>query len=145
MRAFWPRALQGFALGFLWVPVTTACLADIPRAELANATGLYTLIRQLGGSLGIAMLTFLEERHESAAYETLTAGVTRANSSVAQLLDHTANPTRALQELAALVHFNAQTIAYEDLFRLSGILFVAALPTVFLLRSARAPRERLLE
>jgi DHA2 family multidrug resistance protein len=142
---FWPRALQGFALGFLWVPVTTAALADIPRAELSNATGLYTLIRQLGGSLGIAVLTFLEERHESSAYATLTAGVSPANGAVAQLLARAPNPTRALQELAALVHFNAQTIAYNDLFRLSGVLFIAALPTVLLLRSARAPRERLLE
>ena len=57
-----PRAIQGFALGFMWVPVTTAMLGDISRAKMAGATGVSTLVRQLGGSLGIAILQLIETR-----------------------------------------------------------------------------------
>ncbi|MBC5803935.1 MAG: hypothetical protein GIX03_13265 [Candidatus Eremiobacteraeota bacterium] len=47
---FWPRTCQGFALGFLFVPLTTTALSGIARGAMANATGIYTLVRQLGGS-----------------------------------------------------------------------------------------------
>src|SRR5215469_5732350 len=56
---FWPRVVQGFALGFLFVPLTTISLGDVPVPKLAGATGVFTLLRQLGGSLGIAILTTL--------------------------------------------------------------------------------------
>jgi MFS transporter, DHA2 family, multidrug resistance protein len=47
-NVFWPRAVQGFALGFLFVPLTTATLADVPNALMASATGIYSLVRKLG-------------------------------------------------------------------------------------------------
>ncbi|MGC1380936.1 MAG: DHA2 family efflux MFS transporter permease subunit, partial [Candidatus Baltobacteraceae bacterium] len=50
---FWPRVVQGFSLGFLFVPLTTISLSDVPVSEMAGATGVFTLLRQLGGSLGI--------------------------------------------------------------------------------------------
>ena len=71
---FWPRALQGFALGFLFVPLSTATLGEIARAKMANATGIYTLVRQLGGSLGIAILQFLQVRDADNAYASLASG-----------------------------------------------------------------------
>src|SRR5579872_1528055 len=55
----WPRVIQGFGLGFLFVPLSTITLSEVPIAELAGATGVSTLVRQLGGSLGIAILTTL--------------------------------------------------------------------------------------
>jgi DHA2 family multidrug resistance protein len=134
---FWPRAIQGFALGFLFVPLMTLTLGEIPRAEMASATGVTTLIRQLGGSLGIAILQFIEQRRESSAYATLASGVTAANGNVSNLLHGSSNPGAILAQIAAMARANAQTIAYDDVFRLSAILFLAALPTVFLLRVRR--------
>ncbi len=134
---FWPRALQGFALGFLFVPLMTLTIGEIPRAEMANATGVTTLIRQLGGSLGIAILQFVEQRRESAAYATLASGVTAANGNVTNLLHGSPHPDQALAQIAEMVRANAQTIAYDDVFRLSAVLFVVALPTVLLLRVRR--------
>ncbi len=134
---FWPRAIQGFAMGFLFVPLMTLTLGEIPRAELAGATGVTTLIRQLGGSLGIAILQFIEQRRESAAYATLASGVTAANGNVADLMHRSANPLQTLAGLAEMVRANAVTIAYDDIFRLSALLFVISLPTVLLLRVRR--------
>ena len=134
---FWPRAIQGFALGFLFVPLMTLTLGEIPRHEMASATGVTTLIRQLGGSLGIAILQFVEQRRESSAYATLAAGVTAANPNVSNLLHDSPHPVQALAQIAEMVRANAQTIAYDDVFRLSAILFILALPTVLLLRVRR--------
>lgn len=130
---FWPRVLQGFALGFLFVPLTTATLAGIPRARLSNATGVYTLVRQLGGSLGIAILQLLEQRKEDTAYNTLASGVTQSNPAVAAMLHGAHNTGQALQSLTSLVQQQATVIAYDDVLRLSAVIFVLSIPTVFLL------------
>jgi DHA2 family multidrug resistance protein len=130
---FWPRAFQGFSMGFLFVPLSTATLAGIPRGELANATGLYTLVRQLGGSLGIAILTTLLQRHGAAVQQGLGAGIDLSNPSVRAYLADPATRSMHLQQLYGMVQQNANAITYNYLFRLSGLLFLISIPTVFLL------------
>jgi DHA2 family multidrug resistance protein len=130
---FWPRVLQGFALGFLFVPLTTATLAGVPRARLSNATGVYTLVRQLGGSLGIAILQLVEQRKEDTAYSTLASGVTASNPAVAAMLHAAHNTGQSLASLAGMVQQQATVIAYDDVFRLSAVIFLLSIPTVFLL------------
>ena len=131
---FWPRALQGFALGFLFVPLSTATLSDVPRGEIAGASGLYTLIRQLGGSLGIAILATMLERRADYVQSSLAGNVTLASPAVRDFLNNPATHAGALQHLNAMVQQNASVIAYDYLFRLSAILFFASLPTLLLLR-----------
>jgi DHA2 family multidrug resistance protein len=130
---FWPRVVQGFSLGFLFVPLSTATLSSIPRAELANATGLYTLVRQLGGSVGIAILTTLLQRHGAAVQEGLVAGIDLSNPQVRAFLSDPATHAMRLQQLYGMVAANATSITYNYLFRLSGLLFLISIPTVFLL------------
>jgi DHA2 family multidrug resistance protein len=130
---FWPRVLQGFALGFLFVPMTTATLADVARDKMANATGIYTLVRQLGGGFGIAILQLVQQRSQSLHYAVLAAGVSAANPTVVEFL-HGAHdvPTR-LQHLVGLVSLNAAIMSYNDTFQLCAIIFIVSIPTVFLL------------
>lgn len=130
---FWPRFVQGFSIGFLFVPLSTATLATIPRGELANATGLYTLIRQLGGSLGIAILTTLLQRHGAAVQSGLVAGIDLSNPAVRAYLANPATHAMHLQQLYGMVQQNANAITYDYLFRVSGLLFLISIPTVFLL------------
>jgi DHA2 family multidrug resistance protein len=118
---FWPRAIQGFALGFIFVPLTTVTLNDIPIPEMAGATGVYTLVRQLGGSLGIAILTTLLTHQTAVAWNILAGGVTQTHGYPVQLL-------------ASLVAQQSTMIAYDYLFRLTAIVFVAATPLVFLIK-----------
>lgn len=132
---FWPRVIQGFAMGTIFVPLTTATLADVPRAVMSNATGLYTLIRQLGGSLGIAIMQLYEQRRETTAFVSLTNGVTHGNANVQALLHGVAaGEAAALAQLSAVAHDAAQAIAYDDVFRLTAIVFMTSVPTVLLLR-----------
>jgi DHA2 family multidrug resistance protein len=130
---FWPRVFQGFALGFLFVPLTTATLAGVPRSRMSNATGLYTLVRQLGGGFGIAILQFIQQRSEDGHYAALASGVTASNPAVAAMLHGTADATASLQHLAGLVTLNATVLSYNDVFRLCAIVFALSIPMVFLL------------
>jgi DHA2 family multidrug resistance protein len=135
----WPRAIQGFALGFMWVPLTTATLSEISRAKMSNATGVYTLVRQLGGSLGIAILQLVETRGQDTAYASLASGITMANQGVANLLQGAANQSAMLVNLFSIAMLNAETIAYNDVFRICAIVFVLSIPSVLLLRPSRDP------
>jgi DHA2 family multidrug resistance protein len=134
---FWPRAWQGFALGFLFVPLTTVTLSAISNAKMANATGLYTLVRQLGGSLGIAILELLQTRRQDFAQQTLASGVTLANPAVSSMLNGAANRTQALLSLAGSVEQNAIVLSYDYVFRICAIVFVLSIPLVFMLSSTR--------
>ena len=135
---FWPRVFQGFALGFLFVPLTTATLAGVSRAHMSNATGLYTLVRQLGGGFGIAILQFVQQRSEDGHYAILASGVTAANPAVAAMLHGATDVGARLQQLTGIVSLNATVMSYNDVFRLCAIVFAVSIPTVFLLSGRKA-------
>jgi DHA2 family multidrug resistance protein len=122
---FWPRLIQGFGLGFLFVPLTTISLSDVPIHELAGATGVYTLLRQLGGSFGIAILTTMLTHQGAIAWSVLASGVTNAHGY-------------SIGTLTQMVAQQSQMIAYDYLFRVVAIVFVLCMPLVFLIH----PKKR---
>ena len=123
---FWPRLVQGLAMGFVFVPVMTVMLAPIPKPEMASATGVSMLIRQLGASVGIAILTTLLASETTIAWSALAGGVTHADG-------------HSLLQINALVSQNAAVIAYEYVFRICAFVFIAILPIVYFIKPARAP------
>lgn len=130
-----PRMVQGFALGFLFVPLTTASLGEISRAKMANATGIYTLVRQLGGSIGIAILQTLQTRYAEGAYTGLASSVTPARAPVSHYLHDLHG---SVSQLYAMVMVNATVISYDMVLRVCAIVFVLSMPLVFLLTWTRA-------
>ncbi len=121
---FWPRFVQGLSLGALFVPLTTATLGAVEISDMAGATGLSTLIRQLGGSLGIAILTTLLTHQTAVAMNVLASGVTQTHGVPVGLISR-------------LVDQQAAIIAYDYLFRLSAIVFFISAPLVFFMRPSR--------
>ena len=119
---FWPRLVQGFGLGFLFVPLSTVSLGDVPIPELAGATGVNTLVRQIGGSFGIAILTTLLTHETAIAWNVLSSGVTKAHGY----------PVSALTQMVAQ---QSAMISYDYLFRLTAIVFFVATPLVFFIRT----------
>jgi DHA2 family multidrug resistance protein len=138
---YWPRILQGFALGFLFVPLTTSALAEISRSAMSNATGLYTLVRQLGGSLGIAILELIEERREDFAQQMLSANVTLSNPAVSTMLNGAHDRAQAVSKLSGMVVQNSTVIAYDYVFRFCAIVFMISIPTVLLLAKPKKQPE----
>jgi DHA2 family multidrug resistance protein len=124
---FWPRVIQGFALGFLFVPLTTISLGDVPVPEMAGATGVFTLLRQLGGSLGIAILTTMLTHQTAIAWNVLASGVTQAHGY-------------SIGQLTQMVSQQSAMIAYNYLFRATAIVFVLSTPLVFLIKKPKRIR-----
>ncbi len=116
----WPRIIQGFGLGFLFVPLSTVTLNDVPIKEMAGATGVNTLVRQLGGSLGIAILTTLLVHQTGVIWNILASGITQTHGYSIPLL-------------TGLVAQQSAIIAYDYLFRLTAIVFIICVPLVFLI------------
>jgi DHA2 family multidrug resistance protein len=121
---FWPRLIQGFALGFLFVPLTTISLGDVPIHEMAGATGVFTLLRQLGGSLGIAILTTMLTHQTAVAWNVLASGVTSLHGMPAGMV-------------TGMVSQQATMIAYDYLFRVTAIVFLLSAPLVFFIHPPR--------
>lgn len=149
---FWPRAWQGFALGFIFVPLSVVTISALRRDQIANATGIGTLLRQIGGSLGIAFLTTYLQADIQRVYASLASQINDGRSVVQQAIAAAAAKimatgvsatdahTSALVQIAGQLQLNATAIAYEDLFRISALLFFLTLPAVLLLqKSKRAP------
>ncbi len=109
---FWPQVERGFGLGLIFVPLSSATLGNISKAKTTSASGLYNLIRQLGGSIGIALLTLMLQRLEAFHLRQSTQGIASLSDAVQQ---------------------QAAVLAYDDLFRYSALIFVTAyLPLLFL-------------
>ncbi|MGH7738497.1 MAG: DHA2 family efflux MFS transporter permease subunit [Candidatus Tyrphobacter sp.] len=125
---FWPRVIQGLGMGFLFVPISTMMLAPVPREELAAASGVSNLIRQIGGSIGIAILTTMLARETAIAWSELAGGVTSTHGA-------------SVGTLTQIVAQQATIIAYNFDFRLVAISFFVLLPLVFFMRPSRVQQD----
>ena len=137
----WPRFLQGFSMGFIFVPLQALALATIPRERLGNATAAYNLVRNIGGSVGVALATTLHARRAQQHPATLTNHMNAWNPEMAARLrewtDHflaqgadsfTAG-RRAMAMLYRETLVQAQVLSYRDdfwllLFAYSGVLLL---------------------
>ena len=143
-----PQALRGFALMFLLMPANQISLGTLAPVALKNASGLYNLMRNLGGAFGIAILGTLATTrtavHALHLHEQVGWGrpaATTALTHMTQVLTvakaggaHLA----ALRRLALVVQREAVTLAYNDTLLVMGLIFFLALPLTLLLAKPRA-------
>jgi DHA2 family multidrug resistance protein len=143
---FWPQFCQGFALSALFVPLTTISMDPIPRERMGNATSLFNLMRNLGGSIGIAVTGTLLARKTQIYTTTLGSHVDPYSWSARSLLDATrsafiaagSDPVtatdRAYRAVFGMVTRHATMVSFVDLFRLLGGIFLFLLPLILLMR-----------
>src|SRR5579884_54365 len=143
---FWPQFLQGLSLGLLFVPLTTVTMDPIPNEQMGNATSLFNLMRNVGGSVGIAMATTLNTRSTQRFTNVFGANVTPGSlqaHNVFQALQHAFisrgfDPVTAAHKaqgvLFGLVQQQAAVLAYLNTFRLLGLIFLLVIPLLLLLR-----------
>jgi DHA2 family multidrug resistance protein len=148
-QLFWPLVLRGAALGAVWTPLTLATLSSLAPRDLAGGTGLYNLSRQLGGSAGIACLTTFVDHRTAFHRSVLVEHVTRYDLGAQQRLAAFASgmmakgaPVRVAQEQAdalvdRVVQGQATIMAFEDCFLLVGVVFLMAMPLLFLFKRKR--------
>jgi len=146
----WPQVFQGVALSFLFIPLLTLSMAGIPKEKLGNATSIFNLMRNIGGSVGIAiMTTFLARRsqmHQNRLIEGITAGSLKTRDMRHGLEawfhtngadTHTASG-RALAVLYGMVQRHASMLSFVEAFWVMGVIFLVMLPLLLLLRDPRA-------
>jgi len=146
-----PRLLQGFASGFIYVPMSTLTLATIRRDKLVNATALYSVMRNLGGSLGIALATTLLAQRSQFHQATLVSHInvwdpeTRVRLGhwvshfAAQGSDAFTAERRAMAMLYRETIAQAQLLAYTDDFWMLAVMFLAVPLLLPLMRRIRMP------
>jgi DHA2 family multidrug resistance protein len=146
------RIVQSIGMAFLFVPISTAAFALIPRDRTNYAAGLFNLARNIGGSSGIATVTTLLARrsqyHQSvlashvtpydAPYREMIAGTTAAIQSHGASAPDAARQAHGI--LYGMVQRHSAMLAFADAFWLMAVLFLAVLPLMFLMK--RAPVGR---
>jgi MFS transporter, DHA2 family, multidrug resistance protein len=146
---FWPQIIQGISLGFLFVPLTTTTMDPIPKEEMGNATSIFNLMRNIGGSMGIAGATTLIDRRVQVYTNTLGAHVSMYQPGVFERMrqleaaflaggaDAYTAGQRALAAMFGTVERQASMLAFNEAFRTLGFLFVVIIPLVILLKRPR--------
>ncbi len=146
---FWPQFLQGAALALLFVPLTTATMDPIPKEEMGNATSMFNLMRNLGGSVGIASATTYLFRRTQFHTNLLGANVTDLNARARMLsgslqnsmIAHGSDPALASRQayvaLWNIVQRQASMSAFVDTFLALGVVFLLMLPLLFVMKRPR--------
>jgi DHA2 family multidrug resistance protein len=142
---FVPQALRGFAILLCIVPTVGLALNGVPPEELRYASGLFNLMRNLGGAIGIAAVTtWLQdygrihgERFGEALAHANSSGLTKAVSRFSAVTSDAAHAHMLLQgEIGQLVAQRALSQAFQDVFFLIAFIFAAALVVVPFCRTA---------
>lgn len=134
---FWPQFLQGLALALLFVPLTTISMNSIPKERMGDATSLFNLMRNLGGSIGIAAVVAIQSGYVQAHINSLGAHVTPYDRSAAQMLQQLdrVNPhKRSLAMMFGMVQQQASILSFIDVFRIMAAVFLLMFPLIFLMK-----------
>jgi MFS transporter, DHA2 family, multidrug resistance protein len=149
----WPNILNGFAGGFIFVPLTTMTMGRLRKDQIGNAAGIYNLMRNIGGSVGIASVTTMLVRGSQIHQNYLVANITTQDQTTrdaafgltAQL--HEAGASAYNAGLAALgaiyrnVEQQATVLSYADNFRFMAFLMLLSIPLVLFFRRPRKDKQ----
>ena len=149
---YWPMIWRGVGLGLIFVPMTNLALADLPMEKIPNGTGLFNLLRQLGGSVGIAISATLVTRFEVTNHAALAENITRFNEATRDrivaisqaLIARGTLPGVAEQQAIAILNGQvtrqALMLSFERLFLLFGVGILFATPLLLLMHRPRGNR-----
>ena len=118
------------------MPLTAIAFADIPNAKYDEASGVYSLMRGIGGSAAIAVVSWLYVRQAHIHFAELTAHVTPYNQNLLPYLAErglTPYSPEAAPAVAYEISRQAQMLAFNDLFWFIGVATLAMLPLIFLM------------
>jgi len=139
----WPQLIRGSGFVLCILPITRLALGTLPPAELSNASGLFNVLRNLGGAFGLAGIdTALDVRFDYhwtqiiPSVDATRAVVTGQLEQMQALVTGVVADPRAasIKMIAARVGQQAQTLAFNDIFLWLGIAYLAAVPLMFLMR-----------
>jgi len=147
---FWPQFLMGLSLGLVFVPLTTISMSPIRKENMGNATSLFNLVRNLGGSIGISAVSTMQTRFQQRNINQLGSHVTPYDLSARNMMHSlhamfmsggsdtvTANH-QARAAMFGMVEQQASMLAYNSIFFILAGLFVLMIPFILLMRRPQA-------
>jgi MFS transporter, DHA2 family, multidrug resistance protein len=147
----WPNVVNGFANGFLFVPLTTLTMSTLPNEAMGRGTGLYGLTRNMGASFGVSIVTTMLVRGGQRHQNLMVSHMTPYDLPFRNLLGRLEQflrlhaglapaPQRAYAMIYGILHQQAMLWAYVDDFRELAVLTLVCLPFLFLFPKGLARR-----
>jgi DHA2 family multidrug resistance protein len=142
---FWPLVLRGLGTVAMFLPLSLATIGDLPKRDIAAGSGFYNLTRQMGSSIGIALITTALAHREAVHRAVLTEkfadglpqSITRVHAYTGAFLRHTADPVHAHQQALSavdrLLDGQALLLSFADVFYYVAFAFIITLPLLFFL------------
>ncbi len=149
---FWPQVMQGAAMTCMFIPLAAAAMSHVSREKMGNATSIFNLMRNIGGSVGIAVMTTLLARrqqfHQNRLVEHLLPGQPYPSALLHQFTaffmlkgsDPATASHRAIGALYGLVPQHAAMLSFVEAFKVMGVVFLAMIPMVILLKDPKHNR-----
>ncbi len=148
-----PSVLNGVAISFIFTPLTTAAVGHLQQAQMANATGIYNLMRNLGGSFGIALVTTMLARRAQVHQALMVGHLTpfdpvfrESVGALTQALTPHSGAAAAPMQAYGLIYNTllnqASLWAFVENFRLFGVGCLLCLPLVWLFKKVKRAERR---
>ena len=148
----WPVIISGFGAGMIFVPLAATSMSNLPNEEIGNGAGLFNLLRNIGGSVGISIVNTVVARHEQLHRLEMSHNITGTSEQAQQLIaGATALASRSATvsgstQLKAYALINeiftqqARLLAYVDDFQYLAAICFLCIPIVFLLKKTVAKK-----
>ena len=142
----WPQIFRGVGLMFAIIPVTNTALGTLPVERVKNASGLFNLMRNLGGAIGLAAInTWFNDRmdlHLQRLHEAVNSSSIPATEMLAQLAARFQGSdarAQAVAEMMRMVRLQAAVMSYADVFLMLTVLFLALAAFGLLMKRPQVP------
>ncbi len=152
---FWPLIVRGFGMAFLFVPLSGLTLGGLTGKDVGQASGISNMIRQIGGSMSVAIIGVLNEtlsaQHRANILDHVTTDNTlvsdRLNAMKAGLMSATSDAQHASQQALAFLDYNinkqAAILSYIDIFHYMTVFIVCAVPLVLFAKTYKINKDDL--
>jgi len=146
----WPRIFQVVGAGMMFVPINAVAYRFVPKMETNNASGLFSLVRNEGASIGVAIVSTLMARHMQMHQANLVGHINRLNPIATGMIHQASglfgpvDPTGGAGGLAmvyALVRQQAAILSYLDMFRIFSIATLLVVPLVLFMRRGAVSQD----
>jgi len=148
---FWPQFIQGISMALLFVPLTTISMSNIPKEQMGNATSIFNLLRNIGGSIGIACVATMTERFQQVHVNNLISHITPYGAQSRQMMEgmkqmmqsHGSPASTAARQsyiaMFGMVERQAGILAYTNTFRILAVIFLALIPLILIMKKPGKP------
>jgi len=136
----WPGVVQGVGLGLVFVPLSAITFATLPADLRADGTAIFSLLRNIGSSIGISVVQTVVTRNTQIAHASLAEHMTAADAGWRHYFD--TGSAAGLESINQLITQQASMIAYVDAFKLMFVATLCVVPLLLLIRTRRnAPQD----